>query len=135
MIIVIRHFRRFGRARLSASLFMPLLLAGCASFTGHPNAVITTTAALSVIESYKIPGVFQSYAAAADKEAYRNEDIAAYLQAIDARYYEFRSDLSSQRKGSDLAFDALLLGLSGGASLAKRAADEAEHPQRGDHDG
>jgi hypothetical protein len=60
-----------------------------------------------------------------EQRDYRNEVIFVYMQAIDARYNVFRTDLSRERKGSDMAFDGLLLGLGAIGSIWTNAAEEA----------
>jgi len=107
---------------------MPALaLAGCASFNGQPEPVVSVSTADSLLGKYPIDQVWTQYEAAqGDKQRiYRNAVIYAYLQAIDARYAAFRQKLSSEHKGTDLAFDGLLLGAGAIGSLVASAANEA----------
>jgi hypothetical protein len=56
-----------------------------------------------------------------DKQ-YRNMIISIYMAAIDARYHNFVSALSTQNKGSNLALSTVALGLSSAATVTGQTA-------------
>ena len=113
--------------RVSFAFFLcGATLSGCATFNGQPEPVVSTATSEAVLKNYPIETVWSEYSKKDGelRRAYRNEVIYAYMQGIDARYYDFRGALGRQRKGGDLAFDGLLLGLGAAGSLWTKAADE-----------
>lgn len=111
---------------LLALLAIMPVLQGCATFDGQPRPVITTKMADEALNEYRVPAVLRAYGRKSGRaqRAYRDEVIAVYLQAIDARYYQFRGNLSSESKSTNLGFDTLLIGLVGAAALSASDADE-----------
>jgi len=83
--------------------------------------------AVGATKSYSIPAVYTNYTNAATdsaKAAYRNEVAYVYLQAIDARYFEFRTLMSSESREAALAFDISALAVAGLGALAEKSAQE-----------
>lgn len=115
------------RATCAIPILMPALaLAGCASFNGQPEPVISVAFSDQVLAGYQVPAILKKYddLQGVERRAYRDEVIAVYSQAIDARYFQFRSNLSAENKSTNLGFDSLLLGLAGAATLSPHGADE-----------
>lgn len=79
-----------------------------------------------VLESYRVPGILITYGNLSGKaqRAYRDEVVAVYTQAIDARFYQFGANLGSDSKSAGLGFDSLLVGLVGAAALSSKSANE-----------
>lgn len=113
--------------RTVARLCLPLLagsavgLSGCASFDGHPEPVIKQKDLLSLVAKYPVDQAIADFYApqtGMDPKSQRNKIIGIYMAAIDARYLQFRTDLSRQSKGSNFGLDLGVLGLSSAASIA-----------------
>lgn len=104
-----------------------LALAGCTSFSGAPQPVISVQQARAMIDLYPPDKVVQNIEAMtvpADRTSYRNRVVASYLMATDAYYDQFRRDLAKNVKGGNIGFDLATLGLTGLASQWKNAAGE-----------
>lgn len=115
------------KVRLLLGLFAAgASLTGCATFEGQPAPVITVKMSDEALASYRVPAVLREYGRKSGRaqRAYRDEVISVYIQAIDARYYQFRGNLSSEGKSTNLGFDTLLVGLVGAAALSANDADE-----------
>ncbi len=118
-----------GKTALFASALGAMLVTGCTSISGAQQPVLlpseSVTAAqahkpeVSIPKFYAIPDSARSDLSPMD---YRNLVIALYLEAIDARFAEFRARAGSESRASGLAFDIALLGLTGAAAVAE--ADE-----------
>jgi hypothetical protein len=107
--------------------FLPL--AACAAIDGVPQPVMTVQRTDAMVAKYRPDDaiVAMGNIAASDtgaRNTYRNRVIAAYLFAIDARYFEFQRDLSRAGKSTHLGFDALSLALTGAGSIFDKAASE-----------
>lgn len=109
---------------VAATLVVPL--SGCSTFTGQPDPVVTVKMSDDILASYRIPGVLRAYGRLSGRaqRAYRDEVISVYLQAIDARYYQFRGNLNSEGKATSLGFDSLLTGLVSAAALSPTDASD-----------
>lgn len=117
-----RGFLRAPGLRAFAALSLVPLAGACASLDGQARPVLEVTAVAAVAAKYPPAKALETFygkrSDEAAQRAYRDEVIGAYLAAADLRYLEFRRDLSRQMKGSSLALDVAVLGLTGGASLA-----------------
>jgi hypothetical protein len=102
------------------------MLSGCASFRSEPPQYFTPEQISQTAAFYALPQAYVDYQAldAERRKNYRNQFIWAHMGALDDRYYDFRGDLRTERKGVDLGFDAILLILAGAGSLAASAASE-----------
>lgn len=118
----------FGRLPkfLLLALSAPMLLAGCASVEGSQRRVLGTSASLHLVGKYPLDHALTSFGIDSDeargglsKQAYRDLVVMLYLNAIDARYHEFRTNLSTESKRTALGLDFALIGLTGWASVAK----------------
>jgi hypothetical protein len=112
--------------RTAGILLLSTLVTGCASVRGGPKSVFDQTALVNAAQQYTVETVaddMPTTGATAQKQ-YRNKVIQAYLTAIDARYYQFRTDLSVEGRGGALGFDTLILGLATIGSISTGAAPE-----------
>ena len=113
--------------RLFPAMIAVPLLAGCASFNAMPDPVLTVRKTDAMVSSYDVPTAIGELAKLSDetrRKTYRNQVIAAYLAAADARYLDFLRSLSRQSKGSNFGLDLASLSLSSVAAIAKGAANE-----------
>lgn len=122
---------RFGgsimKHSLAALAAACLALGGCASFDGMPEPVFDADAvSASVVDEYRYDKAVAAIASLTGpaRNTYRNRVVSAYLMAIDARYFQFRRDLSRNMKGGNVGFDAALLALTGTAAVWDKAASE-----------
>lgn len=115
------------RALGPASVSLTVLLGGCASFDGSPQRVVPISVAIAQVGKSKYPideALAQFHAKmGSDQISWRNTVISLYLAAADARYAEFRRDLSRQTKITGLGLDLAILGVAGAGSLAGSAAN------------
>jgi len=103
-------------------LAMATLNGGCSTFSGYPQRIDDTKAQLQELQQlYFGPNVLQTYEALpteAQRRAYRDRVINGRILAIDDNYQAFVRQFSSFENGSNLAFDAVVLGTSGAAALS-----------------
>lgn len=114
-----------GVRRAAAVLALSAMsLGGCATFSGQPEPVITVQMSDEALADYRVPAILRKYGTLNGRaqRAYRDEVVAVYVQAIDARFYQFRGNLNSEGKATNLGFDSLLVGLVGAAALAPTSA-------------
>jgi hypothetical protein len=100
-------------------------MSGCASIDGGAKPVIPLVRILQIADKYDIDKSLSEIATIAgdhDKQVYRNRVIAINMSAIDARYMEFRTNLSRQIKGGNFGLDTAILGLTGVGALAGKTA-------------
>jgi hypothetical protein len=105
---------------LGAMAFLPMM-SGCASFDGSAKPVIPVGQIIKIADKYDIDKSLIAIADISDdhgKQVFRNRVIAINMAAIDARYMEFRTDLSRQIKGGNFGLDTAILGLTGVGALA-----------------
>jgi hypothetical protein len=114
------------RVPFAVSVLSALSLSACTSFSGVPEPVISVQQARQMVEFNLPDAVIQEMAGMTPEQrtVKRNRVVASYLMAADAKYDQFRGDLSRNVKGGNVAFDVLTLGLTGIASRAKKAADD-----------
>lgn len=108
-----------------------LSLAGCATIRGSqeaPAAFIASAKLVSfdqALKAYNQPIDDNTSRMGMSREDYRNYVIGLYENDIENRYQSFKQQLNSADRGSALAGDLLLLGLTGATALAgASAADE-----------
>lgn len=112
---------------LGAMALLPMISA-CASFDGSAKPVIPIARIMQIAEKYDIDKSLTHIATLTgsteehDKQVYRNRVIAINMAAIDARYMEFRTNLSRQIKGGNFGLDTAILGLTGIGALAGKTA-------------
>lgn len=114
------------RPILLLPIFAPLL-ASCASFNAMPDPVLTVRETDQMVRPLTVPIVISEMAKLQDegqRKTYRNQVIATYLAAADARYIDFLRSLSRQSKASNFGLDLATLSLSSVAAIAKSAANE-----------
>jgi hypothetical protein len=117
-------WRRAGLALATA-----LGLSACASFDGVPEPVLPVSTAVNLATTGEYGPQRAMWHATSDedddaKRLYRDAFIAIHLAAIDARYMQFRTDLSRQMKASNFGLDLGVLALTSAGSLAaERAAN------------
>ena len=103
-------------------------LSGCATTRGGPQSVFDSAALVKMARSYSVEAVDVKIdeldSDQAEQKRYRNKVIRAYLTAIDSQFFQFRSNLGLEGRGSALGFDLLTLGLATAGSLSMGAAPE-----------
>lgn len=123
---------RSGFKRHSANVLVALLmLSGCTSLNGAPRPVISVDDSISLLASYKIDTAIKTFRKANDSDRfdmtpqqYRDMVISVYLNAIDARYLQFRRAVSSEGRGGTALADLAVLGLTTSASVIEKSATE-----------
>lgn len=117
------------RHSLAAIVACAAVLSGCTSLSGAQRPVLAPSDSVAAAQQFKPEVSIRSFYASANSARldlspmdYRNLVIALYLEAIDARFAEFRAQAGSESRASGLAFDIALLGLTGAAAVAE--ADE-----------
>lgn len=117
------------RANLAVAALAALALAGCATVRGSqeaPSAFRPSAPLVSydvALDNYRSP--LASARAGKTRAEYRDHVLELYLADIENKYRRFKEQLISTDRGSALAGDLLLLGLSGATALAgTSAADE-----------
>ncbi len=111
-----------GVARLVPMMALSAIaLSGCAAITGmpeplkNPEEVMAAKVCPSDDQLTKYYGTLPS--GFSSKADYRNYVIASCVNAIDAKYADFKAKLQKTAVSANLATDILSLGLSGAASL------------------
>lgn len=121
---------RVRRTRLCAIVVLTVLpLAACASIEGSQRPILGVRATSQLVEgNYPIGAVLYNFGHPDDvkrdglsKREYRDMVVGIYMSAIDARYHEFRTNLSSESKRAALGLDVAVIGLTGLASVAKQS--------------
>jgi hypothetical protein len=115
--------RRFNRHLLAIAASSSFLSA-CASFSGAPEPVISVAQANAMIAGDLPDAVIQRMATKSPDERTieRNRVLKAYVTAADARYFEFRKNLSWDVKATNVGLDIAILALTGTASVWGGAA-------------
>lgn len=118
-----------NRCVLLALLATGSLVGGCTSLSGAQEPVLSPSDSVATAQQFKPDISLRAFYANHDSHRlnlspmdYRNLVIALYLDAMDARFAEFRARAGSESRASGLAFDIALLGLTGAAAVAE--ADE-----------
>lgn len=116
----------------SIILAFSFLLVGCASFSGRPEPVTPVKQILAVTQDFprtkailrgSLPN--DSDRGGLPRRQWRDMVVDIYVHAADARYRAFLAQLSRQTKGVNLGHDLLIIGLSGGASIAGKSTANA----------
>jgi len=130
--VIRRTFRRLDRLLFSSVflhlilvVFLILSLAGCASFSGMPEPVIATAEAVHIPAEFMPREALRRYHAADDSERngmtpreWRNAVVLVRMGAADARYHEFRINLSREVRGANFGIESTVLGLAGLATVS-----------------
>lgn len=118
-----------NRCGLLLLLVATAVIGGCTSLSGAQRPVLSPAESVATARQFKPEISLPSFYARDDGARldlspmdYRNLVIALYLDAIDARFAEFRAQAGSESRATGLAFDIALLGLTGAAAVAE--ADE-----------
>jgi hypothetical protein len=101
-----------------------MALTGCASFDGTAKPVISLKSALDHAKAYNEDAAITFLAGTNDevtRRVYRNRVIMINMAAIDARYFEFRTNLAREIKGSNFGLDTAFLALTGVAALSGKS--------------
>lgn len=101
-------------------------LGGCATVRGGPQSIFDSAALANAARAYSVDVVSRDMPTTGTTASkhYRNKVIQAYLTAIDARYFQFRSDLSVEGRGGALGFDSVILALATIGSISTGSAPE-----------
>jgi hypothetical protein len=107
-------------------------LGACASFSAMPEPVLTTQDAIDVTHDYPVHQALRRYHAPtdADREGlsprhWRDMVVGVYLAAADARYQEFRANLSREMRGGNFGLDVAVLGISAAGTVSGQATANA----------
>lgn len=110
---------------LVALLALPAALGACTTIEGAPRRVIDVQQSVALTNDYRMDVAIQRFHSGNDSdrhnmspEQYRNMVIAVYVNAIDARYYDFRSRISSERRELDSGIDIGVLALTNAITAA-----------------
>lgn len=125
------HMTTRGAGMRSATLYacvfmLALPLGGCATVRGVPERVIPTSKAVALAAKYDaattVPKFMDEEAdrGGMDQRQYRDMVVLTNMSAIDARYGDFKAQLSSEGRGAGFGFDVAVLGLTTGAAIAKK---------------
>ncbi len=128
---------------LLATLLVPTTLTACASLSGAPDRVVGVGSSLNLAQRYPIDAALRAFHDSSDSapdenldgrpdepldlrrglspQQYRDMVVSVYLNAIDARYFEFRTALSNERRELGTGFDFAILGLTTAASVARNS--------------
>ena len=120
---------------LVAALILPFTLGACASLGGAPEPVVGVTSSVNLAQRYSVDEALRAFhddpttsEVATDPadlrrgltpRQYRDMVVSVYLNAIDSRYFEFRTALSHERRELGTGFDFAILGLTTMASVAR----------------
>jgi len=103
-----------------------LSLAGCASTEGAQRPVIGVQGTTKLAQDHDLATALTNFGSddnssrgGLSKQAYRDLIVGIYMNAIDARYRQFTTNLSSESKRTGLGLDLAVIGLTGWASVAK----------------
>lgn len=106
-------------------------LGGCAALDGAPQPIMPVSKSVTLAQGYDVEKSIRNIhsATASDrlnltKQQYRDMVVAVYLNAIDARYHEFRSLISGQGRGGAIGADLGVIGLTTAASLIEKSAGD-----------
>lgn len=120
-------------AALCAILLAGLMLAGCATVEGAPQRVIDEPMTMGLVHKYPMDEAITNfshpdtdyynwtYRGGLDRQQYRDMVARVYMGAMDSRYNQFKTMLSSERRQADFGLDLAVLGFTGWASVAKES--------------
>lgn len=118
------------RAGLGKALLLISLgsLGACASFSAMPEPVLKTQDVINITSDYPVNRALRLYHAPNDSDReglsqrhWRDMVVGVYMAAADARYHEFRGNLSREMRGSNFGLDLAVLGLSGAGTVSGEA--------------
>lgn len=120
-----RSARTLRGARLVLMVWAASAVAGCASFSGMPEPVISTAEAVQIPEKYRPAQAVERYHSASPAQRdqmtpmqWRNAVVLTRMGAADARYHEFRVNLSREVRGANFGIETAVLGLAGVATVS-----------------
>lgn len=130
---LLRRWLRLDRRPSGASLLAAILLAagllalsGCASFSAAPRDFLPPQA-VAITKDYYVANALRRYRSgnAADRygaspRQWRDDVVTTYMAAADARYVEFRSNLSRESRGANFGMESASLLLSAGGTIASQ---------------
>jgi hypothetical protein len=133
------HFARLRT--LGSLLLVSFSLAACASLSGSPVPVVSVNQSTSLAQQYapdfalrayhddplveEVAGEGMDLRRGLSEQQYRDMVVNVYLSAIDSRYFEFRTALSSERREVGTGFDFAILGLTTLATTAQDSIRES----------
>ena len=116
--------RRFAGV-LCALMTLPAVLGGCATIEGAPRRVIDADQSVALLSEYAMTTAIREFHSTKTdarhgmgREQYRDMVVALYVNAIDARYYDFRSRISGERRELDSGIDIAVLTLTNAITAA-----------------
>lgn len=123
------HHSPLGLARtarpIGTAIILLGLLGGCASFSGSAKPVTPLDTRLEAVNRVPEATALVNFAApddsargGVDRKSYRNYVAGLYLQAVDARYAEFRTQLSQEAKGARFGSGTAILLMNGAAIVS-----------------
>jgi hypothetical protein len=112
-------------------LLSAFLVSGCATIEGAPQRVIDESMSMGLIAKYPMNEAMTrfsypdgeyydwTYRDGLSRQQYRDMVVRLYMSAMDSRYNQFTTMLSSERRQADFGLDLAVLGFTGWASVAK----------------
>jgi hypothetical protein len=104
---------------------------GCASLDGAPKPIMSVADSVRIAQRHKISVAIENFHGASNTKRnslsplrYRNMIVAVYLNAIDARYQQFRKHISGEGRGVAIGTDLAVIGLTTGASLIEKSSKD-----------
>jgi hypothetical protein len=105
-------------------------IAGCATIEGSPRRLLDETVSMALVNNYRIDEAIRLFSLPDDavgiaarggltRQQFRDMVVIVYMNAMDGRYYAFRTALSSERRQTGLGMDLAVLGITGWASVAR----------------
>lgn len=98
---------------------MSLPLAACASFSGMPEPVVPTNVATAIPANYLPAEAIRRFYSNTDglrdgmsQKQWRNAVVLVRMAAADARYQQFRGNLSREMRGANFGIETTILALS-----------------------
>lgn len=115
--------RRLRNLCLTAGAVM---LGGCSTISGMQKPVVGVTDAVKIPPEYQRDAAIKAIGDLDDAKAVklRNQVIGVYVNAIDARYHEFRGDLSKNTRQTNLGLDLGAQGASTLGAVVRGSANE-----------
>jgi hypothetical protein len=102
-----------------AVIAISLPLAACASFSGMPEPVVPTHVATAIPAHYLPPEAIRRFYSndpalrdEMSQQAWRNAVVLVRMAAADARYQQFRGNLSREMRGANFGIETTILALS-----------------------
>lgn len=104
-----------------AGLATALTLAGCASFSGGPDPLVSANDEIAALESSfdsdQVLAYFAAPPGSPTRTNLRNQIVSTRLYALDLRFADYVRDLSKELRGGAFGADALSIALTGAATI------------------